>query len=624
MVRTETDMNGGISSPNTTTSNGITLNTSDIQSDPVIVQQSDDDKDEKVSRNFTISLHKRLKFSIYKPLIPLKIALFIWYGAGASIGTFLLVFLKQRGLSLNELSITFVLTPLVQFIALTISGVIADKLGRSKPILVMNLILLVIIVGSMLLIPSMNIVSCEPQLVKLKCHHNEYGRLIAKTSCDVNTDVIELASCNVTCPENVTQYCNGQNLICEMLEGNEDFDNLSLSVHVNWAYKLRNKCYYNVTSMSHQNVSYSWCSVPHKMYCRIACLMNPEEDCGLQDDNRTVYLILNMILIVLFNAVFSNTYRFMDVTTMCLVKEHNSDFGRERLFAIAGILIFSPLSGYIVDVSTPEGSEKNYDIVFYLFFGLVFLLLCSLYKLNVTIRQPGRNMWKKSLRFLGNADNIAFITVLFILGASWGFIKNLLMWYLEEMKVQGFLLGLITSISALYGIPFLFTSNWWVRKIGTTQIFVIALLGYVVSAIGYSLLYDPWLSLLIEATSIATYHLFWVAVIVHSHNIAPEGLKATIIATAGGVHYCLGKSAGGFFGGQIMGSFGGRIAFRIIASVCLITAVFYAIYLYIRKTCFSGTHDLKVKEENESNIYEATEVPKEMYTLQIKSQEEGK
>lgn len=449
--------------------------------------------------------------------------------------------MKQKGLTISELSITNVLTPVLQFVALIISGVIADKIGRAKPILVFNIIAVVVVASCMLLVPSMNVPNCEPQLVKLKCHHNEYGRLIAKTSCDVNTDVIELASCNVTCPENVTQYCHGQNLICEMLEGNEDFDNLSLSVYVNWAYKLRDKCYYNVTSMAHRNVSYSWCSVPHKMYCRIMCLMNAEEDCEARSQNRSTLLALNMILIVLYNALASNVYRFVDVTTMCLVKDHNSDFGRERVFAIAGILVFSPFVGYIVDTFTPEGSEKNYEVAFYMFFAMVFMLLCVVYKLKVTIRAPGKNMWRKSLRFLGNVDNISFIVVLLVLGSAWGFVRNLLAWYLVDLKAQGLLLGLIGSVGALYGLPFLFTSNWFVKKIGTTQIFILGLIGYFVSAISYSFLQDPWIALLIEATTIFTYHLLWVAVIVHSHSIAPEGLTATIIATAGGVHYSLGK-----------------------------------------------------------------------------------
>lgn len=433
----------------------------------------------------------------------------------------------------------YVISPVFQFLGPTLSGIIADKIGRSKPVLVANLFLVVAIVLGLLLAPTLNI-NCDPQTVKLKCHHQEFGRLIAKTSCDVSMDVVELHTCNVTCPENVTQYCNGQNLICELLEGNENFDNFSLSVHVNWAYKLKSKCYYNVTSMSHKNVTYSWCNVPHKMYCRITCLSNPDDDCS-DDNGRTKILILYMALMILFFTFFSNCFRFMDVTTMSLVKDHNSDFGRERFFAIAGVLVFTPLIGYVVDKTTTDVAEKNYGLVFYFFIGTVFLLQIVIYKLDVRIKPPGKNMWKKSFHLLKDPDVITFILVLIVLGTAWGFMKNFTSWFLEGMKAPSFLLGMLSAVGALYGLPFLFTSNWWVKKIGATQIFILGLLGYVVSGIGYSLLYDPWLALLIEVTGIVTYHLLWVAVIVHSHSIAPEGLTATVISTAGGIHYSLGK-----------------------------------------------------------------------------------
>lgn len=56
-----------------------------------------------------------------------------------------------------------------------------------------------------------------------------------------------------------------------------------------------------------------------------------------------------------------------------------------------------------------------------------------------------------------------------------------------------------------------------------------------------------------------------------------------------------GKGIGGFFGGQVMETYGGRIAYRGSALACLITAVLYALYLYIKRTCYTKTHDLQTK-----------------------------
>lgn len=429
--------------------------------------------------------------------------------------------------------------PLVQFFGPSICGVIADKLGRSKPVLVGNLFLTILVVVCMLLAPSMNMPKCDTKPVRLLCHSDENNRLIAETDCENDSDVIKLSSCNITFVGNETEECDVQKHECDILEENEYISNLSLSIQGDSLCKMKNKCNHNITSVRYLNNSFPWCGGQHQKCCDITCLMNSEENCV--QFSRTPYLVLNMFLLILFYGVMSNTYRFLDITSMCLAKEHNSDYGRERFFAIVGILTFSPLYGYLVDATTVADKERNYDAAFYLFIGFIFSVLCVLYKLDVTIQPPGKNMWRKTLHILKNPDNIAFIGVLLVLGMAWGFIKNLTPWYLEGMKADGFLLGLITSVNALYGLPFLFTSKWWVKKIGTTKIFILGLLGYVASAIGYSLLRDPWFALLIECTSIFTYHLLWVAVIVHSHDIAPEGLRATVISTAGGVHFSIGK-----------------------------------------------------------------------------------
>lgn len=561
--------------------------TSSICNDPIREEKKNCVKEDQESKIFSIHVYKKFKIRIYKPLIPLKLAFFIWYGGAVALLPFVNVFFKQRGMTLVELSTMQFITPGVQFLGPLICGIIADKIGRSKPVLVVNLLLTVLIVVAMVVAPNMNVVNCDPRPVNLICQHQEFGRLVAETSCDITMDVVLLDSCNVACNGNVTHRCQGQTVKCKMLESKEYFDNISLSVDSFSALKIKNKCFYNVTSMSHKNKTYTWCNVPHELYCNISCLINPKESCSAANSGRTRILILNVVIFILFATVVSNTYRFMDFTSMTLVREHNSDYGRERFFAISGQLVVSPLIGFLVDVTTTEGGDKNYNTAFYSFIGMIFLLLIVVYKLDVRIRPPGKNMWKKSFCLLKNADVIFFIIVLFILGTNFSFMRNFMFWYLAGMNPPSLLFGLINSAGALYGLPLLYTSNWWIKKIGCSQTFILALLGYFASGIGYSLLYDPWLSLLIEVANAVTYHLLWVAVIRHSHSLAPEGLVATVISTAGGIHFGLGRASGSL-NGLIMNAYGGRVAFRVMAIISLVTAVFYAIFLYVRKVCYSG------------------------------------
>ncbi|KFM63076.1 Major facilitator superfamily domain-containing protein 6-A, partial [Stegodyphus mimosarum] len=199
-------------------------------------------------------------------------------------------------------------------------------------------------------------------------------------------------------------------------------------------------------------------------------------------------------------------------------------------------------------------------------------------------------MRRKTVYMIQNIDVISFILVIFVLGTSWNFTKNFTNWFLVELDTPGVLLGLIPAASSFYGLPFLLTTNWWVKKVGSYNLFILALLAYTVSAFGYSFLYDPWLALLLEFTSVFTYHMLWVAVVIHSHDIAPEGLTATVISTAGAIHYSIGKGIGSLTGGLIMDAYGGRTAFRVIAIICLVSAVIYGLYVYIRLSYLRTKH----------------------------------
>lgn len=77
-----------------------------------------------------------------------------------------------------------------------------------------------------------------------------------------------------------------------------------------------------------------------------------------------------------------------------------------------------------------------------------------------------------------------------------------------------------------------------------------------------------------------TYHLMWVAAAIYSAELAPEGLKATMIGAVGGLHYGVGRASGSMIGGTMMALIGPRLAFRFLGIGAGVTAVFYTSYYY--------------------------------------------
>jgi hypothetical protein len=102
------------------------------------------------------------------------------------------------------------------------------------------------------------------------------------------------------------------------------------------------------------------------------------------------------------------------------------------------------------------------------------------------------------------------------------------------------------TLGCVIGVPFLYVSDWIVRKIGSVNVFVVAFLTYCVRFFGYSLIWyvaihytvyssntktafccvkrDPWLCLPFEALEAVTIHMMAVASSMYCAAAAPPGL----------------------------------------------------------------------------------------------------
>ncbi|XP_015908921.2 major facilitator superfamily domain-containing protein 6-A isoform X2 [Parasteatoda tepidariorum] len=528
-------------------------------------------------RKSTVNIFKKFKMSINRPLIPLKIFLFCFYGAGSFVTAFLTVHFKHHGMTLAELSTAYMISPIVQIGGTLLSGIIADKIGRSKPVLSANLAITVLTMIGIMLIPSPKYINCNVQTEYNSSSNNN----VTNMKCDVGQ--LEENLCYKQCINESSKNYSDQTTI---KKGSTSFEHV-----MNETIEIQNLC-------RSKNFTMCKCNESNGTLCSTVCPSEPDTKC-YDESQRSTLSKVTILLYILWMTAYSNSYRICDVTTMHLVTMHNADYGRQRLFCMVGNVIVSVLAGYLVKITTPIGGEKNYSTAFYLFISLISFCFLVVYKLDVQVKPPGRKMKKNAAILLKNPDILVFAFVVLILGTSWNFTNKFIFWYLEEMQAPSVLLGLIPAIGALYGLPFLFTSEWWMKTIGTTKFFIIGLLGYVLYCIGYSFLKDPWMSLLLESANIVTYHLLWVAVILKSHEMAPEGLTATVISAAGSIHFQLSKTSGSLIARFVMNNFGGPAAYRFVAGMCFVVAVFYSLYLYCRN-CYASQFQV-LEQSNQEN-----------------------
>ncbi|GIY42514.1 hypothetical protein CEXT_395011 [Caerostris extrusa] len=312
-----------------------------------------------------------------------------------------------------------------------------------------------------------------------------------------------------------------------------------------------------------------------------------ETYCDSDDDsldcntNRAFWIVIYGIIYGLLDVTRSTTYRLLDVIVVDLTTEHNSDFGRQRVFSMLGTMCGPLLTGFILQITASDAAEKNYMLAYLC--SAIFIILSALcmWKVDAKLHRPATKMWKKSLQLIKKLEVVLYILLLIVMGNAFCFQTAFSSWYLQDIGASDFLIGFYRGIAGLYSLPFLYTSKWWVKKIGMRNLFLLGLLAYTIFCFSFSVMDNPWYVLILQSLTIFTYHLFVVSMMQYSVKISLEGLQATVKVLSGAIHYNIGKLVSSVFGGYIMNTFGGRTAYKVLACFTLVYAVIYGSYLCI-------------------------------------------
>ncbi|GFT93473.1 MFS_1_like domain-containing protein, partial [Nephila pilipes] len=178
----------------------------------VIDHENREDKEKvKEHQTLTIGICKGLTINISRPFIPVKLALFCCSAGGGCVSSFLPVFLKSQGFTITHLSIFTASSVLFQFLGSVSSGIISDKIGRVKPILLAYLTVSLLINVIFSLIPSAK--ECATEITRFKCCEETMYHFITTTSCNVFENGTHTISCSLSNETNSnirddTQYCS--------------------------------------------------------------------------------------------------------------------------------------------------------------------------------------------------------------------------------------------------------------------------------------------------------------------------------------------------------------------------------------------------------------------------------
>ncbi|XP_030748306.1 uncharacterized protein LOC115876613 [Sitophilus oryzae] len=294
-----------------------------------------------------------------------------------------------------------------------------------------------------------------------------------------------------------------------------------------------------------------------------------------ESDNKTfwIYFLLRFTGTIMLTAGVT----IMDPIALALIEKYGGDFGKERLFSSLGMAIFSPLTGYIMDLNSQRLGHTDYSAAFYAFDILLIISAGAAFMMPLGNKLPSDNVFKDLMNIFKMPKVVVFVMFLYILGNLWGFIESYLFFYLRDLGAPNSLLGVTVTVGTLSSLPFLYGADNIANKIGHVNIIIIAFFAHAARLMGYSFIESAWWCFPFEALESLSVHLMWVAAATYCALLAPSNLLATLIGVCGMAHYSIGRGSGSFIGGHIISKYGIRQSFQIMGFLAVFSGIAYTL-----------------------------------------------
>ncbi|KAL6420553.1 hypothetical protein ACFW04_014879 [Cataglyphis niger] len=339
--------------------------------------------------------------------------------------------------------------------------------------------------------------------------------------------------------------------------------------------------------------------VPRKAMCSN---MNTEIEYNI---SLTFWLYL--IIRVFIGIIGGTTFAMFEGAVIAILREQKADYGLQRIYGSIGGMISSPLSGLLIDYASRDKGYTDFRPAFYLYAALKLVSGVLMLLINLEFKAPARNVVRDVFIVLRNIETAALFLACFVLGTAWGYIESFLFWLIQDLGGSSSLMGITVTVGGFAGIPLLALSGPIISKIGHANVLFIGFVFYVVRLCGYSLIYDPWLTLIFEALESVTSSLSFTAAVTYAAKLSTISTDSSIQGLLGGVYYGVGKGSGSLIGGYLMKAFGTRPTYQIFAVITLVTGIIYLIFniTYLKKQSqFEGNDIVKKKNIDAQNNFD--------------------
>lgn len=270
------------------------------------------------------------------------------------------------------------------------------------------------------------------------------------------------------------------------------------------------------------------------------------------------------LLITLYSCAGAPIVSLADSATMSMLGEEKASYGRIRIGGTIGWGLMAPIAGLLIQHYGLKAGFWAYAVIMFLAF-----LVSQKFSFAHTKSAAQRGNIGELLR---NPRWGYFLALAFVAGMGIAGINNYLFPYMQEMNAGEGLMGLSLTISTLAELPVMFFSALLLRRLNARGLLNLALLITGVRLVLYAVFNFPAGVLIFQVLNGMTFPAFWIAGVSYASENAPANLSATAQGLFGSMIFGFGAAAGGFLGGLLLPSLGGRGLYLVFGLFVLIAS----------------------------------------------------
>jgi MFS family permease len=268
-------------------------------------------------------------------------------------------------------------------------------------------------------------------------------------------------------------------------------------------------------------------------------------------------------LIILFNMFISPVASLADSATMNMLGEERSMYGRIRLGGTIGWGVFAPIAGALIQRYGLYASFWSFSVL------MLFNLLVSMRLVHRSHEQADSN--QVGIRALvSNRRWMNFLFLAFLGGIGSFSVASYLFPYMAELGASESMMGIATSIATVTEILVFFLGNRLVKKFGSYNLLILALVMSGLRSVLYSLISTPSMVLVLQVFGGMIFPALWLAGVSYADQNAPVHLKSSAQGLFGAMTFGVGSAAAGFLGGLLLETIGGRGMFLLLGIIILV------------------------------------------------------